>query len=187
LSKTGQILIKTQCILHMLVQNHHIHNLCLLNWLTLDLGRVLQPSSCCCVCRRDHRAHLLNAASPPGSQSLLNVMINCSRCYVRRRPLSACSPSIDVVCAGETIERIFTFQPPIPGPQNLSLTARTLAGRTFTLPATAVGVQPLLRLSHNKVWLENEPSVGALSLLQLFYSNNKMAWKHASSPYQPQQ
>lgn len=53
--------------------------------------------------------------------------------------------------AGETIERIVTFQPPIPGPQNLHLTARTLAGRSFNLPATAFGVQPMLQLSHNKV------------------------------------
>lgn len=52
---------------------------------------------------------------------------------------------------GEAIERIVTFQPPIPGPQNLNLTARTLAGRTFNLPATAYGVQPPLRLSHNQV------------------------------------
>ena len=53
---------------------------------------------------------------------------------------------------GEAIERIVTFQPPIPGPQNLNLTARTLSGRTFNLHATAFGVQPTLRLSHNKVW-----------------------------------
>lgn len=52
---------------------------------------------------------------------------------------------------GESIERIVTFQPPIPGPQYLSLTARTLTGRSFNLPATAFGVQPSLRLSHNKV------------------------------------
>ncbi len=44
-----------------------------------------------------------------------------------------------------------SFQPPIPGPQSLLITARTLAGRTFTLPVTACGVQPSLSLSHNKV------------------------------------
>ncbi|KAF5843498.1 hypothetical protein DUNSADRAFT_14414, partial [Dunaliella salina] len=49
------------------------------------------------------------------------------------------------ILPGESIERIVTFQPPIPGPQNLNLTACTLAGRTFNLPATAFGVQPTLR------------------------------------------
>jgi hypothetical protein len=49
------------------------------------------------------------------------------------------------------VERIIAFQPPIPGPQGLSITAKTVAGRTFVLPCTATGVQPTLSLSHNKV------------------------------------
>jgi hypothetical protein len=53
--------------------------------------------------------------------------------------------------AGETVERIVSFQPPIPGPQSMTITAKTLAGRTFTLDASALGVTPGLSISHNKV------------------------------------
>lgn len=53
--------------------------------------------------------------------------------------------------AGETVERIVSYQPPIPGPQSLTISCKTLAGRTFTLPATALGVQPGLSISHNKI------------------------------------
>lgn len=60
-------------------------------------------------------------------------------------------PCHPCITAGETVERIVSYQPPIPGPQTLTITARTVAGRTFTLPATAVGIQPGLTLSHNKV------------------------------------
>jgi hypothetical protein len=49
------------------------------------------------------------------------------------------------------------FQPPIPGPQRTSITARTLAGRSFTLPITANGVQPALSASHNRITFPATP------------------------------
>ena len=53
--------------------------------------------------------------------------------------------------AGETVERIVSFQPPIPGPQTFELTCKTLAGRTIRLPCRASGVQPDISISHNKI------------------------------------
>eukprot|EP00983_Pelagomonas_calceolata_P128734 1161540-Pelagomonas_calceolata.AAC.14 len=74
--------------------------------------------------------------------------------------------------AGEAIERIVTFQPPISGPQNLNLTARTLAGRTFNLPATAFGVQPTLRLSHNKIEFPATPVNDETSVSVVLYNTS---------------
>lgn len=55
------------------------------------------------------------------------------------------------VLPGETIERVVSLQPAIPGPQTCTLTAKSLSGRTFALPCAANGVQPSLALSHNRV------------------------------------
>ncbi|GLI70333.1 hypothetical protein VaNZ11_015289 [Volvox africanus] len=55
------------------------------------------------------------------------------------------------VLPGESLERIVSFQPPIAGPQSFSITSKTLAGRSFTLPCRAVGVSPRLSMSHNRI------------------------------------
>ncbi|GIL93003.1 hypothetical protein Vretifemale_20446 [Volvox reticuliferus] len=55
------------------------------------------------------------------------------------------------VLPGESLERLVSFQPPIAGPQSFSVTAKTLAGRSFTLPCKAVGVTPRLSMSYNRI------------------------------------
>ncbi|GIL67303.1 hypothetical protein Vafri_20688, partial [Volvox africanus] len=55
------------------------------------------------------------------------------------------------VLPGESLERLVSFQPPIAGPQSFSITAKTLAGRSFTLPCRAVGVSPRLSMSYNRI------------------------------------
>lgn len=55
------------------------------------------------------------------------------------------------VLPGETLQRTVSFQPPIAGPQTFSMSARTLAGRSFELPCRACGVAPALSLSHNRL------------------------------------
>ena len=73
--------------------------------------------------------------------------------------------------AGETLERLVCFQPSIAGPQNLSITARTLSGGTFTLPCTAVGVQPEISLSHNTIKFPATP-VKDMTMVSLILTNN---------------
>ena len=64
-----------------------------------------------------------------------------------------------------------SFQPPIPGPQTLSLTAKTLAGRAFTLPCSAVGVQPEISLSHNRISFPATP-VKDMNMVSVTLTNN---------------
>ena len=80
-------------------------------------------------------------------------------------------PSPPSLLSGETLERTVSFQPPIPGPQTLTLTARTLAGRTFSLPCSAVGVRPDISLSHNRLAFPATP-VRDMNMLSVTLSNN---------------
>ncbi|EFJ53186.1 hypothetical protein VOLCADRAFT_86216 [Volvox carteri f. nagariensis] len=74
------------------------------------------------------------------------------------------------VLPGETLERLVSYQPPIVGPQSFTITARTLAGRTFRLPCVAVGVSPRLSLSHNVVAMP-ATAVGDTSTVSVVLAN----------------
>ncbi|MEW5303719.1 MAG: hypothetical protein WDW36_006383 [Sanguina aurantia] len=52
---------------------------------------------------------------------------------------------------GETVERVVSYQPSIPGPQKFVLSCKSLAARSFLLPCKATGIQPGMSLSHNKI------------------------------------
>eukprot|EP00798_Chlamydomonas_sp_ICE-L_P001974 gene1974-33391_t len=61
--------------------------------------------------------------------------------------------------------------PPITGPQTMAITAKTLAGRTFTLQARAVGIQPCLSLSHNRLRFPATP-VKTTNRISVILRNN---------------
>lgn len=75
------------------------------------------------------------------------------------------------ILPGETLERIVSFQPSIPGPQSLVITARTLAGRSFSLPLTSIGVQPNISVSHNRIRFP-ATSLNDVSMVSLMLRNN---------------
>ncbi|GAX76218.1 hypothetical protein CEUSTIGMA_g3662.t1 [Chlamydomonas eustigma] len=75
------------------------------------------------------------------------------------------------ILPGETILRTVSFQPPIPGPQQLTITARTLAGRSFSLPCSAFGVQPDISLSHNRLAFPATP-VNDMTMVSVILTNN---------------
>jgi hypothetical protein len=52
---------------------------------------------------------------------------------------------------GETITRLVTFTPPTDGSHRQVLECKSLVGRTFRIPVTAIGLKPALRLSSNFV------------------------------------
>jgi hypothetical protein len=74
------------------------------------------------------------------------------------------------ILPGETLERIVSFQPSIPGPQSLAITAKTLAGRSFSLPLTAMGIQPVISVSHNKIRFP-ATSINDTSMVSLMLTN----------------